>query len=75
MEVASDPNKVFVADYISEKDQNLSASLNLEDVELEVYDRYYKMFHDQVPVPDLVIYLQDLSRGPEEAAQEKERTR
>ena len=23
-----------------------------------MYDRYYKLFHEQVPVPDLVIYLQ-----------------
>jgi len=57
LEVASNPNKVVVADYIFEKDK-IFASLNLEDVELEVYDRYYKLFHDQLPAPDLVIYLQ-----------------
>ena len=54
---ASNPKKVIVADYIFEKDK-IFASLNLDDVELEVYDRYYKLFHEQVPVPDLVIYLQ-----------------
>jgi deoxyadenosine/deoxycytidine kinase len=57
LEVAGNPNKVIVADYIFEKDK-IFASLNLDDVELEVYDRYYKLFHDQIPVPDLVIYLQ-----------------
>ena len=57
LDVASNPNKVVVADYIFEKDK-IFASLNLDDSELEVYDRYYKLFHDQLPAPDLVIYLQ-----------------
>jgi len=57
LDMAGNPNKVVVADYIFEKDK-IFASLNLEDVELEVYDRYYKMFHEQLPAPDLVIYLQ-----------------
>lgn len=57
LDVASNPNKVVVADYIFEKDK-IFASLNLDDSELEVYDRYYKLFHEQLPAPDLVIYLQ-----------------
>jgi deoxyguanosine kinase len=57
LDVATNPNKVVVADYIFEKDK-IFASLNLDDTELEVYDRYYKLFHDQLPEPDLVIYLQ-----------------
>lgn len=57
LDVASNPNKVIVADYIFEKDK-IFASLNLDDSELDVYDRYYKFFHDQLPAPDLVIYLQ-----------------
>ncbi|HEY3929649.1 MAG TPA: deoxynucleoside kinase [Candidatus Koribacter sp.] len=57
LELGGNPNKVVVADYIFEKDK-IFASLNLDDIELEVYDRYYKMFHDQIPAPDLVIYLQ-----------------
>jgi deoxyadenosine/deoxycytidine kinase len=32
--------------------------LNLNDQELETYNRYYNYFRDQVPTPDLVIYLQ-----------------
>lgn len=48
---------VVVADYIFEKDK-LFACLNLTDPELEVYNRYYNHFREQIPTPDLVIYLQ-----------------
>jgi deoxyguanosine kinase len=46
-----------VADFIFEKDK-LFACLNLSDQELETYNRYYNHFRDQLPTPDLVIYLQ-----------------
>jgi deoxyguanosine kinase len=46
-----------VADYIFEKDK-IFAYINLTDHELDIYNRYYHHFHDQLPVPDLVIYLQ-----------------
>jgi deoxyadenosine/deoxycytidine kinase len=49
--------KVVVSDYIFEKDK-IFAYLNLTDVELETYNRYYNHFRDQLPTPDLVIYLQ-----------------
>jgi len=49
--------KMVVADFIFEKDK-LFACLNLSDPELEVYNRYYNYFRDQLPTPDLVIYLQ-----------------
>jgi deoxyadenosine/deoxycytidine kinase len=49
--------RTIVADYIFEKDK-IFACLNLSDQELEVYNRYYSFFHDQLPTPDLVIYLQ-----------------
>ncbi|MGH9522360.1 MAG: deoxynucleoside kinase [Terriglobales bacterium] len=48
---------VVVADYIFEKDK-LFACLNLTDPELEVYNRYYNHFREQLPTPDLVVYLQ-----------------
>ena len=51
------PNKTYVADYIFEKDK-LFACLNLGDAELDVYNRYYELFRQNVPTPDLVIYLQ-----------------
>jgi deoxyadenosine/deoxycytidine kinase len=46
-----------VSDYIFEKDK-LFAYVNLSDAELALYNRYYQMFREQIPAPDLVIYLQ-----------------
>jgi len=50
-------NRTVVADFIFEKDK-LFACLNLNDQELETYNRYYNFFREQLPTPDLVIYLQ-----------------
>jgi deoxyguanosine kinase len=47
----------MVADYIFEKDK-LFACLNLSDDELALYERQFQYFRDQLPTPDLVIYLQ-----------------
>jgi len=49
--------KTVVADFIFEKDK-LFACLNLTDQELDTYNLYYNYFREQVPTPDLVIYLQ-----------------
>jgi deoxyadenosine/deoxycytidine kinase len=49
--------KTIVTDFIFEKDK-LFAYLNLTDAELEIYNRYYNYFREQLPTPDLVIYLQ-----------------
>jgi deoxyguanosine kinase len=57
LEVGPSSRKTIVADYIFEKDK-LFACVNLNDAELAVYNRYYDIFRDQVPTPDLVIYLQ-----------------
>lgn len=46
-----------VADYLFEKDK-LFAYINLSDEELGVYDGYYELLKEQLPLPDLVIYLQ-----------------
>jgi deoxyguanosine kinase len=45
-----------IADYIFAKD-SLFAHLNLAGDELELYDRLYDALAEQMPVPDLVIYL------------------
>ena len=50
-------HRTVVADFIFEKDK-LFAYLNLNDQELETYNRYYNFFREQLPLPDLVIYLQ-----------------
>ena len=47
----------MVSDYIFEKDK-IFAYINLNDQELDIYNRYYHHFREQLPVPDLVIYLQ-----------------
>lgn len=57
LEVGANSRKTIVADYIFEKDK-LFACINLTDAELAVYNRYYDQFRQQVPTPDLVIYLQ-----------------
>ncbi len=57
LEVGPRSNRVVVADYIFEKDK-VFACLNLSDAELDVYNRYYNFFRQQLPTPDLVIYLQ-----------------
>ena len=57
LDIRRNPNKTYVSDYIFEKDK-LFACLNLGDAELEVYNRYYNLFRQNVPIPDLVIYLQ-----------------
>ena len=57
LEVGPKSQKAVVADYIFEKDK-IFAYINLGDAELEIYNRYYQYFRQQLPVPDLVIYLQ-----------------
>jgi deoxyadenosine/deoxycytidine kinase len=57
LDFAANPNRMVVSDYIFEKDK-IFAYLNLNDIELQVYDQYYEMLAEQLPIPDLVIYLQ-----------------
>ncbi len=57
LDLGARSQKLVVADFILEKDK-LFAYLNLNDQELETYNRYYNYFRDQLPTPDLVIYLQ-----------------
>jgi len=57
LEVGPKSRKTVVADYIFEK-AKIFAYINLSDPELEVYNRYYQLFREQLPAPDLVIYLQ-----------------
>jgi deoxyguanosine kinase len=57
LDLGSHSRRTVVADYIFEKDK-LFACLNLNDQELDTYNRYYNYFREQLPTPDLVIYLQ-----------------
>jgi len=57
LDLGPQSQKIVVTDFIFEKDK-LFACLNLNDQELETYNRYYNYFREQLPTPDLVIYLQ-----------------
>jgi deoxyadenosine/deoxycytidine kinase len=59
-----------VSDYVFEKSR-LYAYLNLEDSELLIYDKLYALLAEQVPRPDLVVYLQ----APTEVLLKRIRTR
>ena len=61
---------VRVADFLLEKD-NLFARLNLDDDELRLYEQVYAQLSLDLPVPDLVIYLQ----APVEVLSERVRRR
>ena len=61
LDEASRSQKTVVADYIFEKDK-LFACLNLNDQELDTYNRYYNHFREQLPTPDLVIYCKPRPR-------------
>ncbi len=57
LNLAASANRTIVSDYLFEKDR-IFAYLNLSDAELKLYDEYYEILAEQVPIPDLVIYLQ-----------------
>jgi deoxyadenosine/deoxycytidine kinase len=57
LDLTGSSNRIVISDYIFERDK-IFAYLNLNDTELRVYDAYYEIFAEQVPIPDLVIYLQ-----------------
>jgi deoxyadenosine/deoxycytidine kinase len=46
-----------VSDYLFAKDR-IFANLNLDDAELQLYDRIAAELHGRVPAPDVVVYLQ-----------------
>ena len=49
--------RATVGDFLFDKDP-LFARLNLDDAEYQLYEKMYSQLKPQVPVPDLVIYLQ-----------------
>jgi deoxyguanosine kinase len=57
LDLGASSHKTVVTDFIFEKDK-IFACLNLTDQELDTYNRYYSHFREQLPTPDLVIYLQ-----------------
>ncbi len=57
LDFSASARRVVVSDYIFEKDR-IFAYLNLSNAELQLYNQYYELFAEQLPIPDLVIYLQ-----------------
>ncbi len=49
--------QVTIADYLFDRDR-IHAFLNLDDNELYIYQRLYELLAQDVPSPDLVVYLQ-----------------
>jgi len=54
--------QITICDYIFPKDK-VFAYLNLDDSELLIYDKLYALLEQQVPQPDLVIFLQAETRA------------
>jgi deoxyadenosine/deoxycytidine kinase len=50
-------SQLTICDYLFERDK-IYAYLNLDDNELFIYQRLYELLAQDIPVPDLVIYLQ-----------------
>jgi len=50
-------SQITICDYLFDKDR-IYAFLNLDDNELFIYQRLYALLARDVPVPDLVVYLQ-----------------
>ena len=46
-----------VSDFLFEKDR-IFANINLDNEELRLYDNYYELLARDLPLPDLVVYLQ-----------------
>jgi deoxyguanosine kinase len=57
LDVTSTAQRLIISDYLFEKDR-IYAYLNLNDTELSLYKQYYELLAEQVPTPDLVVYLQ-----------------
>jgi deoxyguanosine kinase len=63
--LAEQSHEPVISDFLMEKDR-IFANLNLDDEELKLYERYYEAVTQDLPKPDLVIYLQakpDVLRG------------
>jgi deoxyguanosine kinase len=57
LDLAATAHRCVISDYLFEKDK-IFAYLNLSDAELRLYDQYFALLAEDVPIPDLVIYLQ-----------------
>jgi deoxyadenosine/deoxycytidine kinase len=65
-------SQLTVCDYLFERDK-IYAYLNLDDNELFIYQRLYELLAQDVPIPDLVIYLQSPTDVLRKRVRERER--
>ena len=66
-------SQVTVCDYLFERDK-IYAYLNLDDNELFIYQRLYELLVQDIPAPDLVVYLQSPIEPLRKRLRELERT-
>jgi deoxyguanosine kinase len=66
-------SQLTVCDYLFERDK-IYAYLNLDDNELFIYQRLYELLAQDIPVPDLVIYLQSPTDQLRRRLREREKT-
>jgi deoxyguanosine kinase len=66
-------SQVTVCDYLFERDK-IYAYLNLDDNELFIYQRLYELVVQDIPAPDLVVYLQSPIELLRKRLRELERT-
>jgi deoxyguanosine kinase len=57
LDLAGPARRTVISDYLFAKDK-IYAYLNLSDAELRLYEQYYGLLAEQLPIPDLVIYLE-----------------
>lgn len=70
LRVSLGEKSLVVCDYIFAKDK-IYAYLNLDDQEIQIYDKYFEALSPLVPTPDLVVYLQ----APKEVLRDRVRRR
>ena len=66
-------SQLTVCDYLFDRDK-IYAFLNLDDNELFIYQRLYDLLAQDVPAPDLVVYLQTPTDVLRKRLRERERT-
>ena len=65
-------SQLTVCDYLFERDK-IYAYLNLDDNELFIYQRLYELLAQDIPAPDLVVYLQSPTDVLRKRLRERER--
>ena len=65
-------SQLTICDYLFERDK-IYAYLNLDDNELFIYQRLYELLSEDIPVPDLVVYLQSPTEVLRKRLRERDR--